>query len=229
VSAVRKIAKDYFSELKNALDKIELKDLQKITEVLAQARKDKRTIFIMGNGGSASTASHIACDLGKGTLKNVYNPAEDRLRVISLTDNVATMTAFANDLSYDEIFVQQLHNLMKEGDVVIGISGSGNTPNVIKALMYAKQNGATTIGFLGFHTGGIAKEFADYSIIVKSSSYGVVEDVHLSLNHILTICLASSNQSEVFTNGESKGFRKTKESRRHKKRLPGNQKRVLSR
>lgn len=187
---VRKVAKNYLTELKTALDKIKISDIEKIAGVLLNAYKNDKTVFIFGNGGSATTASHMACDLGKGTLKNVYDQNEKRMRVISLTDNVASMTAFANDLSFDDMFVQQLHNLVRSGDVVIGISGSGNTPNIIKAFVYAKQRGATTIGFLGYHSGGKAKGFVDYGITLDSSNYGIIEDAHLSLAHVLTTCLS---------------------------------------
>ncbi len=191
---IKSIAKNYFADLKATLDKISLDDIQKIADSILDVYNNDNTVFILGNGGAASTASHMACDLGKGTLKNVYNPYEKRLRVISLTDNVATMTAFANDLSYDDMFTQQLHNLIKPKDILIGISGSGNTPNVIKALMYAKSQGATTIGFLGYTTGGKARSFVDLDITIKSNNYGIIEDLHLMLNHLLTICLSSMKE-----------------------------------
>lgn len=187
---VKKVARNYLNELKTALDKIKLSDIEKVAEVLLQAYKNDKTVFIFGNGGSAATASHMACDLGKGTLKNVYDQSEKRLKVISLTDNVASMTAFANDLSFDDMFVQQLNNLVRSGDIVIGISGSGNTPNIIKALMYAKKQGAVTVGLLGYHQGGKAKSFVDHDITVESGNYGIIEDVHLALEHILTTCLS---------------------------------------
>ena len=187
---VKNIAKQYFDNLKVAIDAISLDDIQRVAEALFKAYKNNKRVFILGNGGSASTASHMASDLGKGTLRNVYDPDEKRFQVVSLTDNVATMTAFANDLSYDEIFIQQLRNYVQLGDVVIGISGSGNTPNVIKAILYAKQVGATTIGLLGFTTGGSAKNLVDYDITIKSNTYGVVEDLHLVLDHLLTTCLS---------------------------------------
>ncbi len=187
---VKNVVRNYLKDLKTALDKINSSDIEKVAEVLLQAYKSDKTVFIFGNGGSASTASHMACDLGKGTLKNVYDQSEKRLKVISLTDNVASMTAFANDLSFDDMFVQQLNNLVRSGDVVIGISGSGNTPNIIKALMYAKQQGAITVGFLGYHQGGKAKNFVDYDITVESSNYGIIEDIHLALEHVLTTCLS---------------------------------------
>lgn len=188
---VRPMAKRYYQELKRVIDQCDLEGIQKIAERLHKAYENDRTIFIFGNGGSASTASHMAADFGKGTLKNVYNAREKRLRVISLTDNVASMTAFANDLSYDDMFSQQLHNLVQRGDVVIGISGSGNSPNVIKALMHAKQSGATTIGLLGFGSGGKAKAFCDHALVVPSNNYGIIEDFHASLGHVLTTMLSA--------------------------------------
>jgi len=209
---VTKVAQKYLTELKETANKISVKDIQKIAEVLLEAYRKDKQVFILGNGGSASTSSHLACDLGKGTLKNVYNQREKRFRVISLTDNVATMTAFANDLSYDDMFVQQLHNLVRPGDVVIGISGSGNTPNVIKALIYAKGQGAITIGLLGYQTGGKAKELVDHNITIKSNNYGVIEDLHLALDHILTTCLSYMKEhadSEEILGNDKK--RKTKE------------------
>lgn len=200
---ITQVARKYLDELKEAAEKIRVEDVQKIAEILLAAYRQDRQVFILGNGGSAATASHMACDLGKGTLANVYNPKERRFRVISLTDNVATMTAFANDLSYDDMFVQQLHNLVRRGDVVIGISGSGNTPNVIKALMHAKEQGATTIGLLGYKTGGKAKQFVDYYITIQSDSYGVIEDLHMVLDHLLTTCL--SYMKEHIDNKTAKG------------------------
>ncbi len=187
---VKNIARNYMEEMKKAMDSISLDDVQKIADVLLDAYKNDRRVFILGNGGSAATASHMACDLGKGTLRNVYDASEKRFQVISLTDNIPMMTAFANDLSYDDVFLQQLRNYVQKDDIVIGISGSGNTPNVIKALLYAKSIGAITIGLLGFNTGGNAKDLVDHHIVIKSINYGVVEDLHLALDHILTTCLS---------------------------------------
>ena len=185
---VRNIAINYMEDLRKAMESIDLDDIQKIAEILMDAYKNDRRVFILGNGGSAATASHMACDLGKGTLRNIYDVSERRFQVVSLTDNIPMMTAFANDLSYDEMFVQQLRNYAQKGDVIIGISGSGNTPNVIKALLYAKSVGAITVGLLGFNTGGNAKDLVDHHIIIKSNNYGIVEDLHLALDHILTSC-----------------------------------------
>jgi len=187
---IKSVAQQYLDNLKGAVDAVSLDDIQKVAEVLFEAYKNGKKVFILGNGGSAATASHMAADLGKGTLRNVYDPNEKRFQVISLTDNVPAMTAFANDLSFDEMFVQQIMNYVQKDDVVIGITGSGNTPNVIKTILYAKEIGAITIGLLGFHTGGSAKQLVDYDITIKSNNYGVVEDLHMVLDHLLTTCLA---------------------------------------
>lgn len=216
---IKNIAQNYLSDLKDTIDKISLEDIQKVADVLLEAYKKNNTVFLLGNGGAASTASHIACDWGKGTLKNVYDLDEKRLRVISLTDNMASATAFANDLSFDDMFVQQLQGLIKEEDVVIGISGSGNTPNVVRALIYAKSKGAKTIGFLGFH-GGSAREFVDCEVTIQSSSYGIIEDLHLSINHLLTVCLSYMkeiiDQKDISGNGIVKGIGNSKLKRINK-------------
>jgi D-sedoheptulose 7-phosphate isomerase len=183
---IKKFSKDYFEKLKEVIDKIEPEKIQKIVEVLFGAYKNNKQIFIMGNGGSAATASHFACDLGNQKVR----------RVISLADNIARMTALSNDLSYEEIFSQQLSCLVDKGDVVVAFSGSGNSANIIKALNYAKDCGAITIGFLGFETGGKAKELVDYDITVQDRHYGRIEDVHLILEHLITNSLAELKREE---------------------------------
>jgi D-sedoheptulose 7-phosphate isomerase len=185
-----KFIDSYIEELKRCLDGLDKKNVEKAIAILLEAYKNKKKVFVLGNGGGASTASHMACDLGKGTLQRIYDNTEDRMRVISLTDNVALMTALSNDLSFDDVFVQQLRNLIMKGDVVIAHSGSGNSPNVVKALEYAKDCGAKTIGFLGFKTGGKAGKLVDCAIIVDSNHYGPIEDIQLVLNHILTAWIA---------------------------------------
>lgn len=180
----------YLSEIIRCLASIDKTKIELVIDALVDAYKKDRKVFILGNGGSASTASHMACDLGKGTLQRVYDDTERRFRVISLTDNVVIMTAFANDLSFDDIFVQQLRNLVETDDVVIALSGSGNSPNVVKAIEYAKVCGAKTIGILGFKTGGKVGSIADYSIIVDSNHYGPIEDIQLVLNHMIAAWIA---------------------------------------
>lgn len=170
----------YLTHLQDVLVKLNLEDVRKSIDVIMDAYYSDCQIFVIGNGGSASTASHLACDLGKGTSVE----GKKRFRVISLTDNIATMTAWSNDVSYDDVFVEQLKNLVNANDVVIGISASGNSENVIRAMQHAADFGCKTIGWSGFGGGRLAK-ICDVNVIVDSSEYGPVEDVHLILNHIL--------------------------------------------
>ncbi|MCK4539867.1 SIS domain-containing protein [Candidatus Parcubacteria bacterium] len=182
---IKETAKKYFSDLKKVIDELDLNILEKITEIIHDAYKNDKQIFIMGNGGSAATASHFACDLGKGTLLNNGQNNTKRFRVISLTDNVATMTAWGNDTDYSHIFSDQLKNLINSRDVVIGISASGNSPNVINAINLAKKHNAKTIGFAGFEGGELAK-ISDVAIVAKINRYDIAEDVHLVLGHLVT-------------------------------------------
>ena len=171
---------EYISHLQGALERLSLADVRQSIDLVMETYQANRQIFVIGNGGSASTASHIATDLGKGTSM----PGVRRFRVISLTDNVATMTAWSNDVSYEDVFVEQLKNLVNPGDLVIGISASGNSENIIRAIRHAKDIGCKTIGWTGFG-GGQLQQLADVSVVVDSHDYGPVEDVHLILNHIL--------------------------------------------
>lgn len=178
------LAQEHIREFKNALDSLDLAELDKIIEILLKAYKENRQVFVIGNGGSASLASHFACDLSKGTLQNAYDDKEKRFKVISLTDNTALMTAYSNDLAYEHVFSQQLRNLLSEGDVVIGISSSGNSKNIINAINLAKKNRAVTVGLLGFD-GGKLRDIVDFKILVNNYNYGIVEDSHSVLQHII--------------------------------------------
>jgi D-sedoheptulose 7-phosphate isomerase len=180
----------YIDELKRCLDILDRAKIETAIEILMQAYTKGKKVFIIGNGGSASNASHIACDLGKGTLSRIYDDHKKRFKVYSLTDNVAMMTAFANDLSFKDVFIQQLRNLVQAGDVLIVLSGSGNSMNVIKAVRYARKRRAKTIGFLGFKTGGTLAKLVDCAIIADSSEYGQCEDIQLILDHIISDWLA---------------------------------------
>ena len=186
----------YFQEVIKCIVLLEKQSLEQMIEIIMEAYENDKKIYILGNGGSASTASHLACDLGKGTLARVYDKNEKRLHVLSLTDNVALMTAYANDLSYDDIFLQQLRNLVERDDVVIAISGSGNTKNVLSAVVFAKKIGAKTIGLTGFNTGGKLAQIVDVSIIVKTSHYGPLEDVHMMIGHLVAATVASAKHTE---------------------------------
>ena len=182
---IQKHSQTYFNEIKEILDKISLEDIERIVDIIHDAYKREKHIFIMGNGGSAATASHFACDLGKGTLRPAGEQRIQRFKVTALTDNVALMTAWGNDLGYNSIFSEQLKNLVSKEDVVIGISASGNSPNILNAIKLAKKRKATTIGLVGFDGGELAK-IADVSIVVRTNKYDISEDIHLMLSHIIT-------------------------------------------
>ncbi len=155
-----------------------------IAKALEKAEKKGKQVFVMGNGGSAATASHIATDWSK-TAERVGRPL---IRCISLNDNVPFMTAIGNDLGYDHVFSRQLQNLLQRDDVVVIISGSGNSPNVIKAAEYAKEKGATTIGMTGF-SGGKLRKMVDICLHIDSDQYGVIEDLHMAAGSILAFYL----------------------------------------
>jgi D-sedoheptulose 7-phosphate isomerase len=178
-------AKDYLSGLKDVLDRLPLKPIDEIIRVIEQARDEGRQIFVIGNGGSAATASHMMNDLCKGTLGHKGDAPWPRLRVIALTDNVSLMTAWANDTDFNHVFSEPLKNLAQRGDVLVAISASGNSPNIIAAVEAAKQIGVTVLGLAGF-TGGKLSQMADVSLVVPSDGYGPVEDVHMILDHIIT-------------------------------------------
>jgi D-sedoheptulose 7-phosphate isomerase len=163
---------------------LDLDVVEAIARALEKAERNGRQIFVLGNGGSAATASHIATDWSKTAERK----GGRLLRCMSLTDNVSFMTAIANDLGYEEVFVRQLANLLARGDIVVLISGSGNSPNVVKAAEFAKKRGAVTIGMTGF-TGGRLRKLVDICLHVDSDQYGVVEDLHMAVGSILAFYL----------------------------------------
>ena len=170
----------YLSALKMVIDNINCAKVDETIEFLAHAKDDGRQIFVVGNGGSAGSSSHFVTDMAKG----VYNEDMTNFKIMSLCDNVCLMTAMANDFSYDDIFTGQLRNLFNEGDIVIAISASGNTPNVIKAVEYANSHGGTTIRLSGF-SGGKLKELSSRCLHIPFEHYGLVEDAHMILCHVL--------------------------------------------
>jgi D-sedoheptulose 7-phosphate isomerase len=182
----------YIEELKEVLDDLSEVVIEQVLDVLHVARFDNKQVFILGNGGSASTASHFVCDLGKNTrVKGSPN-----FRVMGLTDNMALFSALANDEGYENVFAQQLANHIQPGDVVIGISTSGNSPNVLNAIHLANSVGAKTIGFTGFDTGKLGSQ-VDVNLHVPSHSIEQVEDVHLVLEHLITKALREKAQQMV--------------------------------
>jgi len=172
-------AEQYFEELQRVMVYLPKEGIDQIAGILLRAYDGGRTVYLCGNGGSASLASHFACDLGKGTA---YCNGGKRLRVLSLTDNVPTLTAWANDSSYEDVFSEQLRNFVQPGDVAVAISGSGNSKNVLNALQAAREAGATTVGISGFQ-GGEMKSLCDICVIVPSNNMQIIEDLHLAMAH----------------------------------------------
>ena len=170
----------YLALLKETLDRLDRAEIDGLASLFLDAYERNATIFVCGNGGSANTASHMACDLNKGACDGHGK----RLRVHALTDNIATIMAYANDVSYEDIFVEQLRNFLNPGDVVVGISGSGNSRNVLRAIELANERGNVTVGITGFD-GGALKRLARQNVHVAVDDMQVAEDVHLVLNHLL--------------------------------------------
>ena len=181
--------KHYFNELQKTLNRIDPYPIDMAIKRLHQARMDGQQIFIMGNGGSASTASHFVCDLAKNTRL----PNMPHYKVIGLTDNMAILSAYANDEGYENVFAMQLANLVNPDDIVIGISTSGNSPNVLRGIDLANKIGAVTIGFTGFDSGKLG-DMVDIHIHVPSDSIERVEDIHLVLEHLITQVLREIGQ-----------------------------------
>lgn len=170
---------DNLDELRALLADLDTADIQRVIRTLLRAHRDGKQVFVLGNGGSAATASHFACDLGK----NVIGSDGRRFKVLALTDNVALLTAWANDTAYERVFAEQLENLVQPEDVVVAISGSGNSPNVLCAMELARARGAITVGLTGFR-GGRLKPLCDLCVVVPSDQMEQIEDVHLALQHL---------------------------------------------
>ncbi len=180
------VAKAYIADFKTSLDRLDIKQITKFINLLETKRRQHKTVFFIGNGGSAATASHAVCDLNKTVLgKDPQAASSIRFRAMCLSDNVPSITAIGNDLSYDDIFSEQLKNYSTPGDLLVVISGSGNSPNIIHALETAHQLKLETIGLLGFD-GGKAKDLIDHPLIVENSDYGIIEDTHMMLIHLVT-------------------------------------------
>ena len=181
--------KSYLQDLNTAISALDLEGVCKARDACQAARDQGGQIFLCGNGGSAATASHMANDLGKGASYGHKRP----FKVIALTDNVSWMTALANDIDYDSVFSEQLRNFAQPGDVLIGISGSGNSQNVLNAVQVAREKGMTTVGLVGFGGGKLAG-MVDLPVVVDSHHMGRVEDVHMVLVHL--ICYYFMEQEE---------------------------------
>jgi D-sedoheptulose 7-phosphate isomerase len=168
--------------LRNLLSEISIEQIDDVLEVFERAYRDDRTIFICGNGGSASTASHWVCDFSKGTVA----AKGKRMRMICLGDNLPMLTAYANDVNYESVFAEPVRTYVRPHDVVVLLTASGNSPNVLEAAKAAREVGATTIGLIGFGGGKLA-ELVDHQVTVNCREYGPVEDLHLILDHIVSL------------------------------------------
>lgn len=182
----------YLIELEHVIHTLSRDEVRAVADALLDAWRARKQVLILGNGGSAATASHMMNDLNKFTRVE----GQPRFRALALTDNVPWMTAVGNDQSYAEIFVEQLQNLMLPGDTVIAISASGNSPNVVRAVEYAKANGATVIGLCG-KPGGKLAQLADVKVIIPADRIGQQEDGHMILDHVLSLALLERIKQEA--------------------------------
>lgn len=183
---------NYWKSLDGAYRQLDREAFSKILGIFQEAYREDRQIFCVGNGGSAATANHFVCDFGKNA---VQDPGRRRFRMISLSDNVEKITAFGNDVAFDEIFRQQLINLMDEGDVLLAISASGNSPDLLKACQYAREKKGRIITVSGYK-GGRIREYAEASLTAGLESYEQIEDIHMILMHMI-VCWFKMNPESL--------------------------------
>ena len=185
--------KQYFKETAEIIQRVDARDVNKAVDVLFQAWKQGKHVFVMGNGGSAATATHFTCDL----LKPTHTPGEERFKAICLNDNVPVMSAWINDVGWDHLYVGQLENFMQKGDILVGFSVHGGSlrdedamwsQNMLKAIKFAKEKGAKTIGIAGFD-GGAMKKYCDVCIVVPEESTPHVEGLHMVVHHAIISAL----------------------------------------
>ncbi len=181
---------NYLSEQKNALDSIPAEAVAKGIELLSEAWRDRRQIFVFGNGGSAANASHFVTDLGKGSSDRM----SQRFKVLSLNDNLPWITAIGNDYDYSDVYRRQLENYAESGDLMITMSVSGNSPNLVQAAEWAKEQDVKVMAMVGARRGRLA-ELADHLIVIESEHYGRVEDCHMGICHML--CYAFMELEEL--------------------------------
>jgi len=175
----------YTSDFLHIIKNIDINKIYNLVKLLQKAKLERKIIYVLGNGGSASISTHFAADLSKNCVRCHNDDKELRFKVIALTDNVASITAYANDIGFENIFSEQLKNLINEGDIVIAISSSGNSINILKALALARTKKAVTYALLGFD-GGKAKDIVDDYILISDSDYGRIESAHSFITHLVT-------------------------------------------
>lgn len=184
---------EYFKEQNRVNDLLPMHFIAEALQLVEKAYRSGKQIFIIGNGGSASTASHMVCDFQKFILGYKGDRKIPRMKALSLSDNTEVLTAWANDVGYEVVFSEQLKNQAEEGDLLIALSASGSSPNIIRAVDVAKLKGIKVIGLTGF-AGGKLKELADVPIHVESNDYGIVENVHLMFGHMAARYLVDQNK-----------------------------------
>lgn len=195
---------EYMSRLHQELDRVEHAEIQQMADLIYEAWENEKFVYIFGNGGSGTTATHMSEDLGKSSLreKDLHDESKKRLKVMSLTDNLGWIMAVGNDLAYDQIFVQQLMNYGSAGDLVIAISGSGNSPNVLNAVDWANRHGLKTFGLTGY-SGGKLRQMAQAGLHVPLTDMGMVESIHLCLFHwVLNDVFARINHEGRYAKSE---------------------------
>lgn len=194
-SRLRATLRGYWREAATVAASVDIDALESAAATLLECQMRSRTVFTVGNGGSASTASHFACDLAKGTRAG----GAPTFRVVALTDNLPVITAWANDCGYDQVFAEQLASLARPGDVLVAISASGNSPNILAAALKARELGVTSIALTGRHGGQLAR-LADLAIRIPSDQIEIVEDAHLIIAH--SLCVAMRQElSALSSNG----------------------------
>jgi D-sedoheptulose 7-phosphate isomerase len=203
---MQQLISDYLATVQNGLGELNPADLAAVIAAIYDAYLHDKQVFTCGNGASAALASHMACDLGKGTSTDLGQgpvvSAAKRLRIIGLADNVALMTAYGNDISYEDVFVEQLKNLLNPGDVVLGISGSGGSPNVLRALEYARARGAVTIGFTGAQPKApLMRALCDITVAAPLTMMEQIEDLHVVFHHVVSLGL----RRKIFAGVQDKG------------------------
>lgn len=185
---IQVFARQYLTDLKHCLDALPLKAVEEIACRISQTLRTDHTVMVIGNGGSAATASHMVCDFTKTVLGHDTAGSRRRFRVMALADNLPTFSAWANDVGYQCVFSEQIKTWAEPGDLVIAISASGNSTNIVDAVRVARDMGAHTIGILGFE-GGQVRDLVDECVVVPSDSYGQIEDVHMIVTHLITAYL----------------------------------------
>ena len=189
---------EYFARVSDTLKRIDTNSLTTLVGWLLKARENDNTIFIFGNGGSGATASHVTGDF----LKGISYGLDKRFRIQCLNDNISGMMAISNDLNYEEIFIEQLKVFVRKGDIVIGISGSGNSVNVVKAMEYARSQGANTVAFCGYK-GGKIKDIADLVIHAPVTDMEVTEDIHIIIFHAIKQVMMKLLKGDDFSMGKT--------------------------